>query len=152
LAVLELLGEEHAKLKDMPDEEFTDAYMAFRSRVEETIRQFFNANDPRASGVWAMVKSLIADGCVWLSSFLLGEGIAPEARDRSVFCLDPAPFQEMIEYIRKHSRHTEYSDTFRQTQSIKDYEKMKQLAVKVGVDKAVFLFNIIQREFHHRLP
>ena len=148
-----MLGKEHDQLRIVPDEDFTDAFLAFRSRVEEAIKRFFNAADPSSNPLWSQVKTLIAEGAMWLASFFIGEGVEPCRRDPNTFCLDPAPFKDMIDCIFNKSRRPDYEKTFSQKQSIKDLNKMKKLAttvMNVVVEHGPTLA-VVQKQFYKGL-
>ena len=152
--VISMLGVEYAKMNNLPDSEFSDAYMSFRSRVESAIREFFGAEEPLSpSQFWRVdlvVRKLAAGGVVWVAQFFLGEGVQPQPRDPNTFSLDPAPFKEMIDIIMKKSTRVDYSNVYTDTQSINDYTKLKNFAKSIIESISVHgpTQAIVQRQFY----
>ena len=64
---------EHARVHNLPDSEFSDAYMSFRSQLETTLAKF--------------VGGFIADYTTRFIMFFVSEGVTP--RDNDTFTLDP---------------------------------------------------------------
>ena len=67
--MFQLLEAECARLHNLPDEEFTDAYLGFRKRVEEAIAKW--AGD----GVIGTSLSFLFSQASRLWTFFTGEGI-----------------------------------------------------------------------------
>ena len=153
------LGEDYAEMNNLPDSKFNDAYMAFRSRVEEAIRFYWRVSEEsqtqHSQGLFRSVtpvfRQLAASGTVWATKFFLSEGVLqPRLRDPNTFSLDPAPFKDMIKIIRKKST-PDYSEVFTGTHSTERHlTNLKRFAK--GIIKTVS-FNgptqaIVQKQFY----
>jgi hypothetical protein len=117
------LEAQRVKLYDLPDEDFTDAYLAFRRRVEETIKMYTKIlNVGRIPiGDW------IAKAGAWLADFFGGEGFDPIPREDGTYTLDPVPFQDMIRTIINRSQ-PHHQDSHQTKQYLNDFNKMKNFA------------------------
>ena len=114
----------------MTDEEFTEAYLSFRRKVEETIKRYTNLLNVNMLGL----KIPIGDAVAWTTNFLLnffsGEGVDPIPRDGNTFTLDPAPFKDMARRIIENSEEDE-EITRKKTEKVTDYTKLKEFAKKM---------------------
>lgn len=148
VAIFEQLEAEKARVHNLPDSEFTDAYLGYRRKVEETIKSYTDylnfMNIPLGNGVAYILLKLID-----IFNGTEGSDYTP-SRDGLTYTLDPAPFMEMIRIIIEKSR-PQYNQTFVQESEITDLSKLKTFASSVvkaiggyGVSEACiqkYLFN-----------
>ena len=128
VAIFEQLEAEKARVHNLPDSEFTDAYMGYRRKVEETIKSYTDylnfMNIPLGNGVAYILLKLI-------DIFNGTEGSDyTHSRDGLTYTLDPAPFMEMIRIIIEKSR-PQHNQKFVQESEITDLSKLKTFASSV---------------------
>ena len=115
---------------DMTDEEFTEAYLSFRRKVEETIKRYTNLLNVKMFGLKIPVGEAVALTTNYLMNFFSGEGVDPIPRDGSTFTLDPVPFRDMVWSIIEKSK-TDEEIIRKQTEKVTDYTKLKEFAKKM---------------------
>jgi hypothetical protein len=136
-----LLEKDKAALYELGDEEFTEAAREFRVHGTAAFTAFAGASarsavwspfEPLAYGVGSFVGSAVLG-----VSNLLGDGDSfslthsrETTRDPNTLSLDATPFRDVLHYVRRNSR-PDYSNVFYQTQSIKDLNKLKNLAAQI---------------------
>ena len=150
-ALFARLEADKAQVYNLPDSEFSDAYLSFRRRTEETVKAFVadTLNVPGAK---------LGDMLVWLGEklaqwtpesirnlcsqylnilFAGAEGVQTIPRDNQTYTLDPAPFKEMTAVILAKSRpdHEHKSDA---ESHIQNLEKLKDFARSVVPIVAAF--------------
>lgn len=127
-AIFEKLEVEKARVHNLPDSEFTDAYLAYRRKVEETIKSYTDYLN--------VMKIPVGDGIAYILLKLMdlfdgseGSGYTP-SRDGLTYTLDPAPFMEMMRIIIEKSR-PQHNQKFEQESKLTDLNKLKTFASSV---------------------
>lgn len=116
----------YVKLNDLPQEEYHNAYVRFRTEFNQFIQNHKYASDLELNSIPG--NALVRDSTC-LFEFFAYEGVSFPI-DSSTFQLDPAPFEEMKNSIITKSKPT-HSKFFSKKTSAKDLSVLKNFQLEV---------------------
>ena len=90
-----MLEVQEAELRALSEDDYSEAYLAYRKRVEQIIKHY--------GSYFGKIGDLAVSGIIWIMNFFSQEGFENFPADGSVFTLDPAPFKDMIQAIVENS-------------------------------------------------
>lgn len=140
-AMFDSLKADKAALHNLPDSEFSEAYLSFRRKAETTIQTYlknqldFEYVKLGTALVWAGEKiaqvtpDFIKEKFNIMVNTLFGgsEGVQNLPRDPTTYTLDPAPYKQMMAVIMAKSKtSSEYVD--KDTSNIRDLARLKKFA------------------------